>query len=533
MCPASRFVNLSRRAPLVIAIVVLFTFSFFAPMSAQAYSQTQIISSPPAYEWSSFLHDSQHSGYVVEPAPHSNHKIGSSAFRGPEVGSPASYHDVLFMGAGQTFYALNASTFDKIWTHATGGNIESSPAVANGIVYVGSDDGNLYALNVADGSRAWATKPGGEVKSSPALDGGNVFVGSDNITTTSPGNITSYNAATGARNWHYDTQGGVDSSPAVSNGVVVVGSNDHYVYFLNEATGGLIFKYATAGAVESSPSLSGNMAFIGSNDSYVYGINMASQVAWKFKTGGAVVASPVVNGSEVLVGSLDGYLYALNATNGNLIWKTSIGATASSGTIGYAVGNIAGSRQSQSVPGVATIYTASEAGTLYAVTLSDGSIRWTFPIGSTTLASPALIYTKIYVGSSGGTFWQIGELKQSGAVATFTKSGVFLNSFPAGTTIMIGDDEAWGKYGMHNPLYVNITDPQGNFVLYNATMFFLPGKSSQHNFNMTWTIPANAPQGKYKISVMAWDANPKPPNRGRNPGLTAGLLFYKYTFKVT
>jgi len=531
MRPASGFVKVSRRAPLVVVIVVLFTFSFLAPMSAQAYSQTQILSGPPAYEWSSFLHDSQHSGYVIEPAPHSNHKIGSSDFRGPEVGSPASYQDVLFLGAGKTFYALNASTLAKIWTHGTGGNIESSPAVANGIVYFGSDDGNLYALSVVDGSRIWATTPAGTniaVKSSPALDGGNIFVGSDG------GSLISYDAATGSRNWHYDTAGAVESSPAVSNGVVAFGSNDGNVYFVNENTGVLIFKIGTSGPVESSPSISGTMAFVGSNDTYVYGIDMATQgVSWKFNTGGPVVASPVVNGTEVLVGSLDGYLYALNAADGKLIWKTSIGATASSGTVGYAVGNIAGSRQSQSVPGIATIYTANEAGTLYAITLSDGSIRWTFPIGSTTLASPALIYTKIYVGSSSGNFWQIGELKQSGAVATFTKSGVLQNSFTAGTTIMIGDDEAWGKYGMHNPLYVNITDPLGKSVLYNATMFFLPGTSSQHNFNMTWTIPTTAAHGKYKISVMAWDANPKPPNRGRNPGLTAGLLFYKYTFKVT
>jgi PQQ-like domain len=33
-------------------------------------------------------------------------------------------------------------------THATEGVVESSPVVADGTVYVGSDDGNVYALNI-------------------------------------------------------------------------------------------------------------------------------------------------------------------------------------------------------------------------------------------------------------------------------------------------------------------------------------------------------------------------------------------------
>ena len=34
-------------------------------------------------------------------------------------------------------YALNASSGTKIWSYSTGGMVESSPAVANGIVYIG------------------------------------------------------------------------------------------------------------------------------------------------------------------------------------------------------------------------------------------------------------------------------------------------------------------------------------------------------------------------------------------------------------
>jgi outer membrane protein assembly factor BamB len=43
-------------------------------------------------------------------------------------------------------YALNASTGARVSNYTTG--VESSPVAANGVVYVGSDDGYLYAFGL-------------------------------------------------------------------------------------------------------------------------------------------------------------------------------------------------------------------------------------------------------------------------------------------------------------------------------------------------------------------------------------------------
>jgi outer membrane protein assembly factor BamB len=66
-------------------------------------------------------------------------------------------------------YALNAATGTRLWSYTTGGPVLSSPAVANGIVYVGSYDGKVYALN---GSRLWASTVGKKVGSSPTVANG-------------------------------------------------------------------------------------------------------------------------------------------------------------------------------------------------------------------------------------------------------------------------------------------------------------------------------------------------------------------------
>jgi len=46
-------------------------------------------------------------------------------------------------------YALDAKTGEKKWDFQTNDKILSSPCPADGIVYVGSDDGHLYALESA------------------------------------------------------------------------------------------------------------------------------------------------------------------------------------------------------------------------------------------------------------------------------------------------------------------------------------------------------------------------------------------------
>jgi eukaryotic-like serine/threonine-protein kinase len=44
-------------------------------------------------------------------------------------------------------YALDAATGHLRWAYTTGNTVGSSPAVAGGTVYVGSDDGSVYAFN--------------------------------------------------------------------------------------------------------------------------------------------------------------------------------------------------------------------------------------------------------------------------------------------------------------------------------------------------------------------------------------------------
>jgi eukaryotic-like serine/threonine-protein kinase len=53
------------------------------------------------------------------------------------------------VGSGsRDVYAFNARTGALLWSYATRGDVYSSPAVTNGMVFVGSHDGHLYAFGL-------------------------------------------------------------------------------------------------------------------------------------------------------------------------------------------------------------------------------------------------------------------------------------------------------------------------------------------------------------------------------------------------
>jgi outer membrane protein assembly factor BamB len=65
------------------------------------------------------------------------------------LSSPAVANGVVYVGSlNHNVYALDARTGAKLWSYATDNIVRSSPSVANGAVYVGSSDNNVYAFGL-------------------------------------------------------------------------------------------------------------------------------------------------------------------------------------------------------------------------------------------------------------------------------------------------------------------------------------------------------------------------------------------------
>lgn len=162
----------------------------------------------------------------------------------------------------------NVSHLVPYWSASTAAYINSSPAVANGIVYIGSEDRNVYAFNATTGTLLWKTPTGDLIHSSPAVANGIVYIGStDN-------KLYAFDAMTGKPRWTLTTGDRIYSSPTVANGIVYVSSQDHKLYALDAITGAILWTYTTGDAIDSSPAVANGMVYVGSFDGKVYAFHL-------------------------------------------------------------------------------------------------------------------------------------------------------------------------------------------------------------------------------------------------------------------
>jgi outer membrane protein assembly factor BamB len=66
----------------------------------------------------------------------------------------------------------------EAWTFMTRARVESSPAIAGGRVFVGSNDGRFYVLNLSTGTKLWEFNAGAPLSASPAIANGRIVIGS-------------------------------------------------------------------------------------------------------------------------------------------------------------------------------------------------------------------------------------------------------------------------------------------------------------------------------------------------------------------
>ena len=99
----------------------------------------------------------------------------------------------------------------------------SSAAVTASRVVIGGRDKMVHGLTL-DGKAAWTFAPRARVESSPAIAGGRVFVGSND------GSFYVLGLENGTKLWEFDTGAPLSASPAIANGRIVIGSQDGRLY---------------------------------------------------------------------------------------------------------------------------------------------------------------------------------------------------------------------------------------------------------------------------------------------------------------
>lgn len=118
---------------------------------------------------------------------------------------------------------LDLETGAVIWRAEAGG--AASPAVADGMVYIGGEDQAVRALDAASGQERWSTPLGYPIASSPASAGDLVYIASGPT-------ITALDAESGKTVWGHVAGDIITADVAVIDGMVIASGHDGYVYAL-------------------------------------------------------------------------------------------------------------------------------------------------------------------------------------------------------------------------------------------------------------------------------------------------------------
>ncbi len=295
------------------------------------------------------------------------------------------------------------------WSFVTHGPVRAGPAVVDGTVYVGSDDGVVYAVDLARGQYQWSHAAGAAICASPVVADGRVYVG------TEAGRLLCLQPPRRAGGpsvvWCFEAGAAITGWPLVTETRLVVFGTAGAEFIAVQAdsgeeiwrkrVGGPIMAPVTRSAVSVRlPRLElaerperGELLLCSSTDGRISALAEGTgEEAWTFNTGGAIEAAPVTVGKRVYVGNRAGNFYCLEAASGRKLWHT----------------HLPGPILSSAAVGPKALYVGTEPGSLHALTTAGGAQLWRTNLGHPLTSPPILIHARrLFVASADGALFAV------------------------------------------------------------------------------------------------------------------------------
>ncbi|KTT72917.1 PQQ-binding-like beta-propeller repeat protein [Sphingomonas endophytica] len=271
------------------------------------------------------------------PAKAWSAQIDGGSNRARLAAGPVVAENKLFViDVNATVHAFAADTGAKLWSRALPENDEDRDArFGGGVSY---DDGKLYAtdglgdvaaVNAADGAIVWRAKPGGPLRGAPTVANGQVYVLSQDNQIFALGQNDGKVVWTQAAS--LETQGvfGV-AAPAASSGTIVAGFSSGELNAYRYENGRTLWQDALSrtSITTSVSSLADIDADPVIEDGRVYSIGQGGRmVALEIATGQrmweqnlAGISTPWVAGEWIFLVTDDSRLVCLSRANGKLRW---------------------------------------------------------------------------------------------------------------------------------------------------------------------------------------------------------------------
>jgi outer membrane protein assembly factor BamB len=196
------------------------------------------------------------------------------------AGSPAIANGVVYVAPVYgVVCALDPATGAVLWmsVRIPSTEIGGPPSTANGVVYVSGLFGGITALDANTGAILWNNLGSINVEGTPGIAYGMVYVAVENE-DNGPRNAYALNADTGVVVWQVPNIGNW-FPVAIANGVVyAVNDGDKNIYALDAMSGAVLAKFG-AGNVNSSPVVVNGMVYFTGFDGALHAYSVGRDIA--------------------------------------------------------------------------------------------------------------------------------------------------------------------------------------------------------------------------------------------------------------
>jgi eukaryotic-like serine/threonine-protein kinase len=202
--------------------------------------------------------------------------------------------------------AVNPPQGSVVWSIQPGESTRAAPSIADGVIYLAGHF-NIMALDATTGDLIWQRDATGPVQTSPAVAGDLLYLG------LLDHRVLALERNSGEIRWQFRAEDGITAAPVVHRGMVYVGSWDTFIYALDAAHGRLLWKHQTQGQVRFSPAARGDRLYVTDTNGNLHILNARTgQSFLRFRVPPTTSGSPVLAGNLALFPS-GGQVYAVDA----------------------------------------------------------------------------------------------------------------------------------------------------------------------------------------------------------------------------
>jgi serine/threonine-protein kinase len=171
----------------------------------------------------------------------------------------------IFVSAGPTLLALDASDGAVDWAFQASGAITTRAVIAGDMVVVGTERGLLYALQIADGQPQLRYQARGALCAAPAAGQETIYIADQS------GGLTAISLANASVIWRFAAGAAITTSPLLAEGKLLFGAANGLFYALDARGGQQLARIQLGGSIASTPALGDGLVFVRADRIYALG----------------------------------------------------------------------------------------------------------------------------------------------------------------------------------------------------------------------------------------------------------------------